>query len=180
VAPVIVASGLALVYSPSLLAADERGDTYITIIDAKTQRSIDSANIVMTKRTGEEINFGSNEKGLAERKDLDVGHYDMVVSRTGYISSRVTSVRILDDKATPLKIALLETNLKLEETLVIGSSKGLDPLSSAGASYIDREGLRSAVGSGSDVLRALDGLPGLFSSGEFSSFTVRGNGPRDN
>lgn len=48
------------------------------------------------------------------------------------------------------------------------------------ASYVDREHLRTATGSGADPLRALDGLPGLFSTGEFANFTVRGRGPRDN
>ena len=45
---------------------------------------------------------------------------------------------------------------------------------------MNREELRSAVGSGSDVMRALDGMPGLFSSGAYANFTVRGRGPRDN
>ena len=45
-----------------------------------------------------------------------------------------------------------------------------------GSSYLDREHLRTATGSGADVLRALDGLPGLHSTGEFASFTVRGRG----
>lgn len=67
-----------------------------------------------------------------------------------------------------------------EEVIVTGTIIGADPLSSVGTSYIDREALRSAAGSGSDVMRSLDGLPGLFADGEYSSFTVRGNGPRDN
>jgi hypothetical protein len=40
--------------------------------------------------------------------------------------------------------------------------------------------LRSAVGGGADPLLSLDGLPGLASTGEFASFSVRGRGPRDN
>src|SRR5690606_35315024 len=54
---------------------------------------------------------------------------------------------------------------------------GTGPVSTA---YVDREQLRTAPGSGGDVFRALDGLPGLFSVGEFSNYTVRGLGPRDN
>src|SRR5690606_31422780 len=45
---------------------------------------------------------------------------------------------------------------------------------------LSREALRSAVGGGADPLLSLDGLPGLASTGEFASFSVRGRGPRDN
>jgi hypothetical protein len=62
----------------------------------------------------------------------------------------------------------------------VGKAVSGNPLNAAGSSFIDQEALNSAAGSGSDVLRSLDGLPGLFGDGEFSSFTVRGNGPRDN
>ena len=36
------------------------------------------------------------------------------------------------------------------------------------------------LGSGSDVMRALSGLPGLASKGGFASFSVRGHGPKNN
>ncbi len=45
---------------------------------------------------------------------------------------------------------------------------------------LEREEIRRNPGSAGDVFRALDVLPGVVATGEFSNFTVRGNGPRDN
>lgn len=156
------------------------GEVFVTIVDARTQRPVEGAHVKLTARDGSTVIMLSNEKGIARQPAIDGGLYDVEVSREGYSRTRITSVRIIDDKSTPLRIELSEVSTDLEETLVIGNARAVDPLSSAGASYFNREDLRSAVGSGSDVLRALDGMPGLFSSGEFSSFTVRGNGPKDN
>jgi hypothetical protein len=63
---------------------------------------------------------------------------------------------------------------------VLVQARQADALTSASSTYLDREALRSAVGGGSDPLLSLDGLPGLASTGEFASFSVRGRGPRDN
>ncbi|MGH8203650.1 MAG: TonB-dependent receptor plug domain-containing protein, partial [Steroidobacteraceae bacterium] len=68
----------------------------------------------------------------------------------------------------------------LEEVVVRARAQIADPHGSVSNSLLNREELRSAPGTGSDVLRALDGLPGLVSNGEFASFSVRGRGPRDN
>src|SRR5690606_41487369 len=54
------------------------------------------------------------------------------------------------------------------------------PQSSTNAVRDGREVIRWNPGSAGDVFRALDILPGVVATGEFSNFTVRGNGPRDN
>lgn len=68
----------------------------------------------------------------------------------------------------------------VQKVVVVGRAQTADPYGSASNSLLNREELRSAPGTGSDVLRALDGLPGLIPDGEFASFSVRGRGPRDN
>ena len=66
-------------------------------------------------------------------------------------------------------------------TVVVSArSPDRDPRATPGAVELDREEIRRNPGSASDVFRALDMLPGVVATGEFSSFTVRGNGPRDN
>ena len=67
-----------------------------------------------------------------------------------------------------------------DEVIVVARAQQADRFGAASNSILNREELRSAVGTGSDVMRALDGLPGLVSTGDFANFTVRGRGPRDN
>jgi hypothetical protein len=55
-----------------------------------------------------------------------------------------------------------------------------DPEFAPNTVQLDREEIRRIPGSGGDIFRALDVLPGVVATGEFSNFSVRGNGPRDN
>jgi hypothetical protein len=162
------------------LAHAETGKIRLTVVDAQTQRPLAEVNLTLTPREGPARQLSANDQGDALLEGLLPGLYDLLVSRTGYQTSRLPSVRVVDDKTTPLTIRLAPQRQNMEEVLVVGTAIGEDPLSSVGTSLIDREALRSAAGSGGDVLRALDGLPGLFSDGEYSGFTVRGAGPQDN
>ena len=164
----------------SLSAKAQVGKIKVSVQDAETQRAIDNAAIEIQSREGKQYTNSTNEQGVVSTGDLATGLYEVRVSRAGYQTSLMPSVRVVNKKNTVLKIQLTPIKGNLEEVLVMGDIAGADSLSSAGTRFIDREALRSAAGSGSDILRALDGLPGLFSSGEFASFTVRGNGPRDN
>lgn len=158
----------------------ETGAISVSIIDAETKRTLSDAQVQLTSRTQQHYELQSDDSGRVEFDALPVGLYELIVSRAGYHPSSAPSVRAVLNKVTPLRIELSAVRTAVEEVLVVGKVVSVDRLSSAGTSYIDREELRSAAGSGSDILRALDGMPGLFSDGEFASFTVRGNGPRDN
>ena len=83
-------------------------------------------------------------------------------------------------KTTPLALRLTATEGAVEEIVVVARGRVADQSGAASNSFFNREELRSAVGAGSDVMRALDGLPGLISTGDFANFSVRGRGPRDN
>ena len=158
----------------------DSGKVRLTVIDSATQRPIPNAVITIISRTGETAEARANQQGLANIDKLAAGLYTLTIDHPNYQSIRLPRVRVLDNKTTPLESKLASTNLGLEELVIVGKTIAANPLDSAGTSFIDREALNSAAGSGSDVLRSLDGLPGLFGDGEFSSFTVRGNGPRDN
>jgi hypothetical protein len=157
------------------------GAIKIDIDDSQTNRPIDNARVTAKAREGSYIHeLGSDELGQVEITNLKPGLYDIVVKHTQYLDTRLTSIRVVDDKTTNLEVELSENRSGFEELLVVADAKKVAASSSVGVSYLDRESLRSAAGGGGDILRSLDGLPGLFSDGEFSSFTVRGNGPRDN
>lgn len=68
----------------------------------------------------------------------------------------------------------------LSEVVVSARTTTEDPRATPNTVQLEREEIRRNPGSAGDVFRALDVLPGVVSTGEFSSFTVRGKGPRDN
>lgn len=159
--------------------ADE-GKVRLRVVDAQTQRPLGDGQVTLVSRQGESRELRIADDGSVQTGGLAAGLYEVLVSRTGYQTARLPSVRVVDDKTTSLRVALQVQRQNVEEVLVLGTAIGGSLLTSVGTSEVDREALRSAAGSGGDVLRALDGLPGVFSDGEFSSFNVRGAGPRDN
>jgi hypothetical protein len=156
------------------------GKVSLRVVDAQTQRPVAGARVTLIPRQGPTQNLDAAEDGRAQSEGLPSGLYEVLVSGPGYQTARLPSVRVVDDKTTSLRVDLLLQRQNIEEVVVVGTAIGADLLSSVGTSLVDREELRSAAGSGGDVLRALDGLPGVFSDGEFTSFNVRGGGPRDN
>jgi hypothetical protein len=106
------------------------------------------------------------------------GVYSVEVEEQGYLKAVQADVRVVLRRAAAVEFALVRGS----DTAGAGNltSRGLDPHGVVSNSLLNREELRSAPGTGIDVLRALDGLPGLISDGEFASFSVRGRGPRDN
>lgn len=158
----------------------EEGKLRLRVVDAQTQRPLGDGQVTLVPRQGESRELRIADDGSVQTGGLAAGLYEVLVSRTGYQTARLPSVRVVDDKTTSLRVVLQVQRQNVEEVLVLGTSIGESLLTSVGTSQVDREALRSAAGSGGDVLRALDGLPGVFSDGEFSSFNVRGAGPRDN
>nr|WP_324258898.1 TonB-dependent receptor [Cellvibrio fontiphilus] len=161
-------------------ACADTGTVRLTVIDSGTQRPIPDAIIEIKSRTGETTETRADNKGLVKVDALTAGLYTLTIKHPNYQPVRLPRVRVLENKTTPIQTKLASINTSVEETLVVGKAISGNSLNAAGSSFIDQEALNSAAGSGSDVLRSLDGLPGLFGDGEFSSFTVRGSSPRDN
>jgi hypothetical protein len=161
-------------------ASADTGKIRLTVIDSITQRPIPNSSISALSRTGETTETRANDQGLVQIDALDPGLYTLVINHPDYQSLRLPRVRVLDNKTTAIETKLAGIITGVEELLVVGKTIATNPLNAAGTSFIDQEALNSAAGSGSDVLRSLDGLPGLFGDGEFSSFSVRGSSPRDN
>ena len=69
----------------------------------------------------------------------------------------------------------------IDEIVVVARrAREADPFGAVSNTFLGRDELRNAAGSGSDVMRALSGLPGVVSNGEFAAFSVRGHGPKSN
>lgn len=175
-------AGFAQSSASGTISAQQQGTAIlsITLKNQITQRALNGATVTLKDRQGISTRVKTDDQGAGTITGLNAGLYEVLVERNGFQSLRLPSVRMIAGKSTPVALEMVQARDSIEEVLVLGTAVGGDWLSPVSASSSDREALRSAAGSGGDVLRALDGLPGLFSDGEFSGFTVRGNGPRDN
>jgi hypothetical protein len=176
----LFATALLIGASSGALAQGVGGGMRIAVISAETQRPIEGVTVTVTDRDGNDITGRTTDTGTVEFNELDQGLYAVTADGPGLIAVREPSVRVVGRKVTPLNLAMIARTEPLQEVVVMARAQTADTYGGVGNSLLNREELRSAPGTGSDVLRALDGLPGLVSDGEFASFSVRGRGPRDN
>ncbi|QDP00541.1 TonB-dependent receptor [Thalassotalea sp. PS06] len=165
--------------SNQVFAAEDAGSLKISVKTQAFSRAINDVNLFLSDRSGNNYELQSTENGLALFKQLPPGLYDLKAEKDGYVTVVENSIRITRDKITSVNL-LLPKGDDIEVISVIATQTANAPSEPVSTSYMNREALRSAIGGGSDVLRALDGMPGLTSTGEFASFSVRGRGPRDN
>lgn len=178
---ILLLAGAAPFCVPSTaMAQGADGGMRIAVVSVETQRPLGGVTVTVTDRDGKAITGRTESSGTVEFSDLDTGLYAVTATGPGLVTAREPSVRVVGRKVTPLNLEMLARTEALEEIVVQARAQIADPNGAASNSLLNREELRSAAGTGSDVLRALDGLPGLVSSGEFASFSVRGRGPRDN
>ena len=162
------------------MAQGADGGLRIVIVSMETRRPIEGVIVTATDRDGNVTTARTQANGAAEMSDLDTGLYAVTAEGSGLVPASEPSVRVVGRKVTPLNLEMLARTEALEEVVVSARAQIADPNGAVSNSLLNREELRSAAGTGSDVMRALDGVPGLISDGEFASFSVRGRGPRDN
>lgn len=158
-------------------AAEAPGALTLIVKDRSTDRPISTVQITIREReTNVTQTVETDSQGRIVVEQLDPGLYSVNLAKSGFASAFDPSVRVVTRKNIKVEFELSEQIF--EEVLVVGTQTNAS--ASASSTYLDREALRGAVGGGADPLFALDGLPGLASSSEFASFSVRGRGPRDN
>ncbi len=171
-------STLLISFPTFTLAAEAPGGVTILVKDQITDRPLSSVQVTFTKReTNSTQTLETDTQGRIVLGSLDPGLYSVKLTKSGFTSSYEPSIRVITRKNIQIKFELLREP-ELEELVVLGRQS--DVTTSASNSYLNRDALRDAVGGGADPLLSLDGLPGLASTGEFASFSVRGRGPRDN
>jgi hypothetical protein len=176
----ILAGALAFCGPFAAMAQSADGGMRIAVVSKETQRPLEGVTVTVTDRDGKVVTGRTEADGTVELSDLDTGLYAVTADGPGLIAAREPSVRVVRRKVTPLNLEMLARTEALEEVEVLARALIADPYGAVSNSLLNREELRSAPGTGSDALRALDGLPGLISDGEFAAFSVRGRGPRDN
>ena len=174
-------AGLLVFLIANSATAQSDGGLDVTVRDARSGRPVANAQVELLGRSGASLSETTAADGQAPLRGASAGLYALRVRAAGYAVASEPSVRIVARKVQRFVVALVANDDGVEEVLVSANrARSADPFGSASASYLNREELRSAVGAGSDVMRALDGLPGLISTGDFANFSVRGRGPRDN
>lgn len=175
--PVFALLSLALF---SLPAVADDGALDLRTLNGDNKRPLAEVTITLTPREGEALEATSGPDGRVTVGNLPPGLYAVDATAEGFITANEPSVRIIGKRTLALLIELRPIDTGIDEVVVVARARSADPYGAASNAYLNREELRSAVGAGSDAMRALDGLPGLISTGDFANFSVRGRGPRDN
>ncbi len=175
-----IAAAMLALAAADVSADEDDGGIVINVVDAETRRPVGGVLVTVTSRDGDVYSGESTADGRVSFDALPAGLYEVQAEREAFVTSLEPSLRVVDRRMTPLDIELRPRDEAIEEISVTARAVQADRYGPVSSSYLNREELRSAVGTGSDVMRALDGLPGLVSTGDFANFSVRGRGPRDN
>lgn len=158
-------------------AAEAPGELTIIVTAQKSERPISNVQVMLKEReTAITKTLTTDKQGRIIVEKLDPGLYALTINKSGFVSLYEPSVRVVTRKNIKVEFELIEQDIEVIEV----QTRAVDKAGSGSNTYLDREALRGAVGGGADPLLSLDGLPGLASSSEFASFSVRGRGPRDN
>ena len=167
---------LLLVATP---AVADVGAISVEVVDAVTRRPVDGVTISAESRDGE-VRSATTDDGRALLGSLQDGFFELRAQSAGYVTAVEPAVRVLEQRTVRLRFELQPVSASLEEIVVVARARQADPSGAVSNTFLSREELRNAPGSGSDAMRALSGLPGVVSNGEFAAFSVRGHGPKSN
>lgn len=160
-------------------AVADTGAISVEVVDAVTRRPVDSVTVSAESRDGS-VQSTTTDSGAAIIDNLPVGFFTVRAEAAGYVTAVEPAVRVLERRTGEIRFELEPMTDTVDEIIVVERARNADPFGAVSNSFLTRDELRNAPGSGSDVMRALSGLPGLVSRGEFASFSVRGHGPKNN
>src|SRR5690606_40132199 len=107
--------------------------------------------------------------------DVPEGVYSVEVQEPGYANAVQADVRVVLRRVAAVEFVLVRRGEgELGEVVVSARGASDGPRATPNTVLLDREEIRRNPGSAGDVFRALDILPGVVATGEFSNFTVRG------
>ncbi len=161
--------------------AQEAGSVRGRIVDSVTGRPVPTASVQLMRNQRVQGTVEADAAGEFSFDAVPEGVYSVEVEEQGYLRAVQADVRVVLRRVAPVEFALVRAgDAELAEVIVSARATAEDPRATPNTVLLDREEIRRNPGSAGDVFRALDILPGVVATGEFSNFTVRGNGPRDN
>lgn len=161
------------------ITAAQTGNIKGKIIDSKTKQPIVGANVLVLD---ENYGAASDEQGYFFIKNVPENIYKLSVKYIGYKEHIEPDVRVIRNKTFYSREMELVQNMLIGDEIVVTSGNFDEDFDVPVSNHsFTKEEIVRAPGAGSDVLRAIDNLPGVTSGGgEFSEFSVRGSGPKDN
>ncbi|MDJ0749478.1 MAG: TonB-dependent receptor plug domain-containing protein [Woeseiaceae bacterium] len=160
-------------------AVADTGAISVEVVDAVTRRPVNGVTITAESRDGAVLS-ATTDDGSAHFDSLADGFFSFRAEAAGYVKAVEPAVRVLERRTGQLRFELQPVTDSIDEIVVVGRAREASPFGAISDRFLSRDELRNAPGSGSDVMRALSGLPGVISNGEFASFSVRGHGPKNN
>jgi hypothetical protein len=160
-------------------AVADVGAISVEVVDAVTRRPVDGVTITAESRDGD-VRSATTNNGRALIDSLEDGFFELRAESAGYVTAVEPAVRVLEQRTGRLRFELQPVSDSMDEIVVVARAREADPFGAVSDTFLSRDELRNAPGSGSDVMRALSGLPGVVSNGEFAAFSVRGHGPKSN
>lgn len=166
---------------PHVIAQEAVGAVRGRIVDSVTGRPVPTATVRLVRNQSVQGTVETDSAGDFSFEDVPEGVYSVEVEEQGYLKAVQADVRVVLRRVAPVEFTLVRgREEELAEVVVSARAIAEDPRATPNTVMLEREEIRRNPGSAGDVFRALDILPGVVATGEFSNFTVRGNGPRDN
>jgi outer membrane receptor protein involved in Fe transport len=151
------------------------------ILDSVTGRAVSTASVHLMRNQRVQGTMESDAAGEFSFDNVPEGVYSVEVEEQGYVKAVQADVRVVLRRVASVEFTLVRASDEaLAEVIVTARATSEDPRATPNTVQLEREEIRRNPGSAGDVFRALDVLPGVVATGESSTFTVRGNGPRDN
>ncbi len=151
------------------------------IVDSVTRRAVPTTTVRLIRNQRVQRTIEADTAGEFSFDRVPEGVYSVEVEEQGYLKAVQADVRVVLRRVAAVDFALVRgSDEVLAEVVVAARATAEDPRATPNTMLLEREEIRRSPGSAGDPLRAMDVLPGVVATGEFSSFTVRGNGPRDN
>lgn len=159
-------------------AASEPGIIRGTVLDAATRFPVPGANVVLINT---EYGAAGDLSGRFKVSGVSPGNYHVQASAVGYKSDTQPEVLVLPGRSVEVEFLLEPTVLEgTEVTVKTGYFKTSSNLPVSTTSFSHEE-VRRAPGSGEDVQRAVQALPGVFSRNDQNNeIIVRGGSPSEN
>jgi hypothetical protein len=177
----LAAVAISAVFSTPVQAQDAEGAVRGRIVDSVTGRALPAATVQLMRNDRVLDTVEADAAGGFSFERVPEGVYAVEVEEQGYLKAVQADVRVVLRRVAVVEFALVRgSDEMLAEVVVSARATSGDPRATPNTVLLEREEIRRNPGSAGDVFRALDVLPGVVSTGEFSNFTVRGNGPRDN
>lgn len=150
------------------------------IVDNETQRPLSGVTVQALLLGTEVATTTTDVDGNYRFAGLQPDLYTVIAELAGFQTAAETDVRVSRNRVIIVDFEMARAGGISEEVVVTARLSADDPRGPVSNFALSREEIRRSPGTAGDILRAMDSLPGVTATGEFSSFEVRGRGPRDN